>query len=579
MSGKWGVCSLRMSTEPGSRDEHELQNRARRVKLAISCLVIIVIVNIKRNWYRLFVRCWEQSDFEYNLGRVDMQNLCRIGFAGTDARTLLSAIVVSTAKSEIHPDSYKGVVVRGTSSMPAFSGEDIMNWPVDFLDVEENTAESYARSLIQGFESGNLDYVLPMPEALLFGGLVDELLEKGYGDRIAGLTASSSFVEADKIECKRLCEQARVPVADAWTEVDAGSYQEVCRVCLEYIHSYGGAVLKYPYSAGGKGARVISNTWEIREVYDTLLKDYKKDYKKYFKNNKWPLLIESRMSGVEISFTIFVDTEGNYQVLPTSLDYPERFSGQASQDNPITGGMGSISPHPFESQKLLDLVSERFADPFVEIMKQKGMLRPCVLYPGCFVSFSLNQEGEMEPSGIRVCEINIRPGEPEFQAVARRICNLGPLVQAMFSGDLDKVTPEVRENQLSLCFGLVVGPGGPDNQKGYPWSVTKYEPVQIDFAYMQKKNIQVIPSGMGYSRDFGFYSDGSRVAYCNVNGTLGEGQSRGDVAEKLRNRVMAAIGGNKIKVLPRENPEENRLALREDIGLHYRLAEKLMQTE
>ena len=506
-----------------------------------------------------------------------MQNLCRIGFAGTDARTMLSGLVVSTAKSGLYKDSYQGVVVRGTSSMPAFCSEDVMNWPVEFLEVEENSVSAYARALTQAFQSGDLDYVVPMPEALLFGGLVDELEKNGYADRVAGLSTRSSFLEADKIECKRLCEQGGIPVANAWTEVDAKSYKEVLGVCLEYIHTYGGAVLKYPYSAGGKGARIVANTWEIREVYDTLLKDYKKDYKKFFQNNKWPLLIESRMSGVEISFTIFVDKQGNYQILPTSLDYPERFPGQAGQNNPITGGMGSISPHPFESQKLFDLVAERFAEPMIRTMKEKGMLRPCVLYPGCMVSFFLNDEEEMEPFEIRVCEVNIRPGEPEFQAVARRLCNLGPLVEAMFNGDLDKVYPEVRESQISLCIGLVVGPGGPDNQKGYPWSVTKNEPVKIDFSYLQKKNIQVVPSGMGYSRDLGFYSDGSRVAYCNLNGIVKENQARGEVAEKLRSRVLAAIEGDKIKLIPRENPDGNRLALREDIGMHYRLAEELMQ--
>ena len=50
----------------------------------------------------------------------------------------------------------------------------------------------------------------------------------------------------------------------------------------------------------------------------------------------WPLLIESLMSGVEISFTILVDKNGNFQILPTAMDYPERFEGPAGKKNPIT---------------------------------------------------------------------------------------------------------------------------------------------------------------------------------------------------------------------------------------------------
>ncbi|MFW6055571.1 MAG: hypothetical protein ACOC9D_06660 [Thermodesulfobacteriota bacterium] len=506
-----------------------------------------------------------------------MDRPCTIGFAGTDARTLLSALVVSTASSETSQTPFRGAVVRGTSSMPYFSGPAIMDWPVDFIPTADNSVQAYARAVIQAMQAGELDYCLPLPEALLFQGLVDELDRAGLGERIAGPTREGSFLEADKIRCRQFCRRAGIPVADAWQEVDAGDYRAVLSVCLDYLDRFGGAVLKYPYSAGGKGARVILNAWEIRQVYETLLRDYRKDYKKNFKKAAWPLLIESRMSGVEISFTILVDREGHYRILPTSMDYPERFPGPADRNNPITGGMGSISPHPFESRELLELVETSIADPLVREMRQQGILRPCVLYPGCFVSFSPEGEAGLRPSAVRVCEINIRPGEPEFQTVARRLRNLGPLIQAMFQGRLDRVAPEVREDQISLCLALVTGPGGPDSQKGYPWSVTKFEPVEIDFEYMQKKNIQVMPSGMGYSPEKGLYSDGTRIAYLNVNAALKQGQSRGRTAEKLRNKVFSAFKAGKIRTIPREDPEGNRLTFREDIGSHFQAAEDLLQ--
>jgi phosphoribosylamine--glycine ligase len=281
------------------------------------------------------------------------------------------------------------------------------------------------------------------------------------------------------------------------------------------------------------------------------------------------------MSGVEISFTILVDASGHFQILPTSMDYPERFEGPAGASNPITGGMGSISPHPFESRPLLQLVEREIAAPLVEALWKRSLLRPCVLYPGCFVSFRLDRQGGLTPHKIRVCEVNIRPGEPEFQAVARRVCNLGPLIEAMFHGNLHEVEPEVRADQLSLCLGLVAGPGGPDGQKGYPWSVTKHEPVEIDLAYLQKKGIQLIPSGMGSSDDRGLYSDGTRVAYLNANATVKSGQDRGDIAERLRQRLLTAFDQNRVRVVPREDPSGNRLAVRRDIGSHFQIAEEI----
>ena len=392
----------------------------------------------------------------------------KIAFAGTDGRTLLSALVTATAKSDIYPESFEGIVIRGTPSMPVFC--KIMNWPVEFVETASNSVADYTTAIITALKEDKIDYVVPMPEALLFDGLVDAVEQAGFGDQIIGLTRSGAFIEGDKIECKKLCRDAGIPVAASWSEVDAKDYQRILATCLNYIDAYGGAVLKYPYSAGGKGARIILNSWEIREVYDALIKDYKDSYKKMYGGKaNWPLLIESLMSGVEISFTILVDKNGHFQILPTAMDYPERFEGPAGKRNPITGGMGAVSPHPLETPQMMEMAAERIARPLIEMMQTRGILRPCVLYPGCFVSLA----GDRCPTAIRVSEINIRPGEPEAQPVIRRLRNLGALIQATLKGNLDEVEPEVRTDQLAMCSAFVTGPGGPDGQKGYPWSCTR----------------------------------------------------------------------------------------------------------
>ena len=495
----------------------------------------------------------------------------KIAFAGTDGRTLLSALTVSTAKSEQYPEPYQGVVVRGTPAMPKLV--EMLGWPVHFIPTDSNSVGDYAASLITAMQNGNIDYVIPMPEALLFEGLVDAVEEAGIKGRLIGLSRAGAFIEGDKLKCKALCQKAGIPVAEAWVEVDARSYESVLRSCLKLIEEFGGAVLKYPYSAGGKGARIILNSWQIREVYDTLIRDYKDSYRKLFgKKAKWPLLIESLMSGVEISFTILVDKNGNYQILPTAMDYPERFEGPASKDNPITGGVGAISPHPMETPELIRMAGDTIARPLINAMRELEILRPCIVYPGCFISF----DGDMQPTKIRVSEINIRPGEPEAQPVARRIRNLGALIEATAEGNLDKVAPEVREDQIAICIALVTGPGGPDGQKGYPWSCTKGEPLEIDLKYLKRKGIQIIPSAMSYAaEDRIFKSDGTRVAFLNANVTVKPGESRGEVADRLRNKLMAAFNNGKIRVIPRENPEGNRLDVRGDIGTHYKISEEI----
>ena len=494
----------------------------------------------------------------------------KIAFAGTDGRTLLWALVVSTATSENYEDDFQGVVVRGTPSMPAFV--EMMKWPVTFVPTRSNAFDDYAAAGIDALKSGRIDYLVPMPEALLFDGLVDRLAAAGFGDRVLGLDAAGAFIEGDKIKCKHLCDRAGIPVADAWSEIDARDYPAALRTCLEYIDRFGGAVLKYPFSAGGKGARIISNAWEIQQVYDTLMADYKDSYRRLFTRKKaWPLLIESLMSGVEISFTILADQNGHYQILPTAMDYPERFEGPAGKNNPITGGTGAVSPHPMETPALMEMARKTIADPLIEIMRTENILRPCILYPGCFVSL----DSDMRPTRIRVSEINIRPGEPEAQPVARRLRNLGALISATLNGNLDEVVPEVRDDQVAVNFALMTGPGGPDGQKGYPWSCTKGEPVALDLKYLKRKGIQLIPSAMAfYPENDVFKSDGTRVAFLNGNMTVKSGEKRGEVADRLRKKLLTAYDNGKVRVIPREDPAGNRLALRRDIGRHFLTVEQ-----
>ena len=495
----------------------------------------------------------------------------KIAFAGTDGRTVLSALIVSTAKSDVNSEVYQGVVVRGTPAMPKFA--ELMNWPVDFIPTASNSVADYAESLVRAMRADDIDYAVPMPEALLFDGLVDDIEAAGFGGRIIGLAKAGAFIEGDKLKCKELCRKAGIPVAPEWFEADARDYRSVLQICLKLIDAYGGAVLKYPYSAGGKGARIIRNSWLIREVYDTLISDYKEPYRAQFgKKGPWPLLIESLMSGAEISFTFLVDANGDFQVLPTAMDYPERFEGPAGKDNPITGGVGAISPHPMETPELIEMAGDVIAKPLIKAMQAQKILRPCILYPGCFVSL----DPDMRPTRIRVSEINIRPGEPEAQPVARRIRNLGALIEATAEGRLKEVYPEVRDDQLAACIALVTGPGGPDGQKGYPWSCTKGEPLEIDFKYLKRKAIQVIPSAMTVADEGDvFKSDGTRVAFLNANVTIKDNEPTGEVADRLHNKLLAAFDNGKIRVIPRENPAGNRLDLRRDIGLHYRKAERI----
>jgi len=495
----------------------------------------------------------------------------KIAFAGSDSRTLVSALIVSTAKSENSKKEFRGMVFRGSPAMKPLA--QLSGWPVDFLETKDNSIDGYAEAVIDAFRKKKIDYTVVMPEDLFYQGIVDRVCEAGYGEKIAGLIREASFIEGDKIKAKEFLRKAGVPMADDWTVANAKDFKSILRICLEYIHKFGGVVLKYPYTAGGKGSRVILNSWQIKKVFDGMIKEYGDNYKKLCGAENWPLLIESRMSGMEISFTALVDKKGSFRILPTAMDYPERFSGQSGPDNPITGGMGSISPHPAETRKVMEMAAEKIFQPLIGAMKKAGYLRQCILYPGCFVSLDENKK----PMAIRVCEVNIRPGEPEFQVVARRTRNLGALFEAMFEGKLDKVEVETREDQIAMTMALVTGKGGPKGQKGYPWSCTRKEIMEMDLVYLKKKGITLVPSAMEF-QDGKFFSDGSRVCYITANTAVKPGQKRSESVKALREKLLRAFDEGKIRVVPRENPSGNRLDLRRDIGDHYEIADEMFKT-
>ena len=74
-----------------------------------------------------------------------------------------------------------------------------------------------------------------------------------------------------------------------------------------------------------------------------------------------------------------------------------------------------------------------------------------------------------------------------------------------------------------------------------------------------------------------FKSDGTRVAWMNANVTVKPEEKRGQVADQFRNKLLTTFDNGKIRVIPREDQEGNRLAMRKDIGCHYLKADHIFE--
>jgi len=116
-----------------------------------------------------------------------------IGFVGPDGRTYMCAYTVSTVENE----KFIGAIIKGMTGMDpvldAVRGKK--DWTVKIFPVAGNSVINHKSAIITAFENGEIDCVVIMPEDLIYEGIVNELIEAGYGDRVIGLTREAAFIQ------------------------------------------------------------------------------------------------------------------------------------------------------------------------------------------------------------------------------------------------------------------------------------------------------------------------------------------------------------------------------------------------
>ncbi len=512
----------------------------------------------------------------------------RVGFAGTDLRTFFSAWRFSLT-GEI--GDYLGFVI-GTSSFikVARAFAQLFNWRVDFISVEigrkasnEEKAVAYAAAITTALQDGTIEYALVMPEQLYYDGVVDKVDEK-YRDRIAGFLQKDSFIEGDKLKAHEFMKEIGVPLARKWVEVaDVRNRKATLDLLYELFYESGGCALIYRGSAGGKGSLVAREARDVPKIYKKFVKKFKSSYLKSHGTNPWPALAESLLTGEEMSVTILIDKYGKTQILPSVLDFPYRFLRPPGEDNEVSGGMASWGPHPLWGDELIEIIDRKIARVFAEAFKERGMLRPMVLYPGIFVK--IGTDGKI--LDVWVSEVNIRLGEPEAEPILMLTKNWGELVIAMFEGRLDKVKPDFVENQIVASIACVTGKCEPTGQAGYPWSSREGEVVVFDQEFIKflKNKRRAVTVGISAMEHDGekFRAGAGRVGFmmARINIPTGDKfdlyKTTIERASMLEARFKEAFYGNDrfpkgiFSVLPsleeEDHPTGNRLTYLEDTGL------------
>ena len=277
-----------------------------------------------------------------------------------------------------------------------------------------------------------IDLTVVGPEQPLVDGVVDAFAARGLA--IFGPTQAAAQLEGSKVFAKQFMQRHHIPTARAvFCETQEAALKAVSDGSFQYP-----LVIKADGLAAGKGVVVA----EDLAVAQQTINDFMAGQKLGAAGNR--LLIEECLVGRELSYLIF--TDGNsFSALPVAQDHKRAYDGD---QGPNTGGMGV-----FSTPGLLDEATEKrilteIVEPSLEGTRAEGFNFRGVLFIGLMLT----------ENGPQVLEYNVRLGDPETQAVLRRLdSDLAEILVAATRGELTQVRPRWSRDSTSCVVMASAG--------------------------------------------------------------------------------------------------------------------------
>ena len=284
-----------------------------------------------------------------------------------------------------------------------------------------------------------IDYAVIAPDDPLVMGLADKLGEIGIP--CFGPSADAAIIEGSKAFAKDLMKKYGIPTA-AYEVFDSADR------ALEYIRTAPmPAVVKADGLALGKGVIIAEDREQAEAAINSIMRDHA------FGASGNRIIIEEFLRGPEVSVLAF--TDGNTLVpMVSSMDHKRAADGDKGLN---TGGMGTIAPNPYYTDKIAAECMDKIFIPTVKAMNAEGRTFKGCLYFGLMLTVD----------GPKVIEYNCRFGDPETQVVLPLLeSDLLTVMQAVTNGSLAE-TP-VRFSDKSACCVIMASRGYPQKyDKGF----------------------------------------------------------------------------------------------------------------
>lgn len=330
--------------------------------------------------------------------------------------------------------------------------------PIGATEIDKIVAFAY---------ENKIDFAVIAPDDPLVLGCVDAL--EGHGIPCFGPRADAAIIEGSKVFAKDLMKKYGIPTAQYETFDDADA-------ALAYLDTAPiPIVVKADGLALGKGVTVAATREEAKAAVNEAMRDGK------FGKSGSRIVIEEYLTGPEVSVLAFTDGEC-VKPMVSSMDHKRVFDGD---EGPNTGGMGTIAPNPYYTEKIAEECMKTIFLPTIEAMKKEGRTFKGCLYFGLMLT----------PKGPKVIEYNCRFGDPETQVVLPLLkSDLLTVMQATAAGKL-KDTPVEWYDGAACCVVVASGGYPVSYQKGYPITLPDEIAPDVYVAGAAEKDGQLVTSG------------------------------------------------------------------------------------
>ncbi len=324
---------------------------------------------------------------------------------------------------------------ESVSKIYALPGNGGISADAECVNIKATDIEAIVSFAVEN----KIDYAVVAPDDPLVLGAVDSLESKGIP--CFGPSKNAAIIEGSKVFSKNLMKKYNIPTAEYEVFENAND-------ALAYLENAPiPTVIKADGLALGKGVIIAQTREEAKSAVRSMMLD------KVFGNSGNKIVVEEFLSGPEVSVLAFTDGKTLVPMV-SSMDH-KRVGDNDTGLN--TGGMGTVAPNPYYSEKIASECMDKIFIPTMNAMNEEGRTFKGCLYFGLMLT----------EKGPKVIEYNCRFGDPETQVVLPLLeTDLLTVMQNVTNETLDNI--EVKFSNKNACCVIMASDGYPQNyEKGF----------------------------------------------------------------------------------------------------------------